>query len=99
MSGRRKTGTCCRNRKRGHPLNTNHSEVPLTPPRAKDWLARFSFCGLSMVLTLALVPGARAQQPLTWDQAKAKFEAVNPALKADRSEERRVGKEGRARWS
>ena len=36
-----------------------------------------------MVLALALVPGARAQQPLTWDQAKAKFEAVNPALKAD----------------
>jgi cobalt-zinc-cadmium efflux system outer membrane protein len=24
-----------------------------------------------------------AQQPLTWDQVKAKFEAVNPALKAD----------------
>ena len=26
---------------------------------------------------------ARAQQVLTWDQAKAKFEAVNPVLKAD----------------
>jgi cobalt-zinc-cadmium efflux system outer membrane protein len=26
---------------------------------------------------------AKAQQPLTWDQVKAKFEAVNPALKAD----------------
>jgi cobalt-zinc-cadmium efflux system outer membrane protein len=24
-----------------------------------------------------------AQQALTWDQVKAKFEAVNPALKAD----------------
>jgi len=55
----------------------------LTPPRAKGWLARFSFCSLATVLTLALVPGACAQQPLTWDQVKAKFEAVNPALKAD----------------
>ena len=36
-----------------------------------------------MLLTLALVPGARAQQPLDWDQVKAKFETVNPALKAD----------------
>ncbi|MGD0830598.1 MAG: TolC family protein [Terracidiphilus sp.] len=26
---------------------------------------------------------ASAQQPLTWDQAKTKFEAVNPTLKAD----------------
>jgi outer membrane protein, heavy metal efflux system len=26
---------------------------------------------------------ANAQQPFTWDQVKAKFEAVNPALKAD----------------
>ena len=24
-----------------------------------------------------------AQQPLTWDEVKAKFEAVNPTLKAD----------------
>jgi len=36
-----------------------------------------------VLLTLALVPGARAQQPLNWDQVKAKFETVNPALKAD----------------
>ena len=35
------------------------------------------------MLTLALVPGARAQQPLNWDQVKTEFEAVNPALKAD----------------
>jgi len=55
----------------------------LTLRRAKNWLARFSFCGLATVLTVALVPGARAQQLLTWDQVRAKFEAVNPALKAD----------------
>jgi cobalt-zinc-cadmium efflux system outer membrane protein len=55
----------------------------LTPLRAGQWLARSSFCRLSVLLTLALVPGARAQQPLNWDQVKAKFETVNPALKAD----------------
>jgi cobalt-zinc-cadmium efflux system outer membrane protein len=64
-------------------LNTNCSEVLLTPLRAGQWLARSSFCRLSVLLTLALVPGARAQQPLNWDQVKAKFETVNPALKAD----------------
>lgn len=31
----------------------------------------------------ALVAASPAQQSLTWDQVKAKFEAVNPALKAD----------------
>jgi cobalt-zinc-cadmium efflux system outer membrane protein len=38
------------------------------------------------VLTLALLvasSGACAQQALTWDQVKARFEASNPALKAD----------------
>lgn len=30
-----------------------------------------------------LPPGASSQQALTWDQVKAKFEASNPALKAD----------------
>jgi hypothetical protein len=32
-----------------------------------------------------LGPGLHAQQALTWDQVKAKFEAVNPALQADQS--------------
>ena len=41
---------------------------------------RFWPCALSVALFG--VP-AKAQQPLTWDQVKAKFEAVNPALKAD----------------
>ena len=30
-----------------------------------------------------LSTAARAQEDLTWEQAKAKFEAANPALKAD----------------
>jgi cobalt-zinc-cadmium efflux system outer membrane protein len=35
-------------------------------------------------LGIVLLAGsARAQQALTWDQVKAKFEAANPALKAD----------------
>ena len=34
-------------------------------------------------LATALEPRLRAQQALTWDQVKAKFEQVNPALKAD----------------
>jgi outer membrane protein, heavy metal efflux system len=38
--------------------------------------------GLAGILFGAALPAA-AQQSLTWDQAKAKFEAVNPALKAD----------------
>ena len=37
-------------------------------------------CGLGIAL---LVTSANAQQALTWDQVKAKFEAVNPTLKAD----------------
>jgi len=37
-----------------------------------------------MGVVLALAPGcAPAQQALTWDQVKARFEASNPALKAD----------------
>lgn len=41
-------------------------------------------CGF-MVVELLLASGlpAAAQQSLTWDQVKAKFEAVNPVLKAD----------------
>ena len=34
-------------------------------------------------LALGFGPGLHAQQALTWDQVKAKFEQVNPALKAD----------------
>ncbi len=37
---------------------------------------------LSLLLLVASVP-AFAQQALTWDQVRAKFEASNPALKAD----------------
>jgi cobalt-zinc-cadmium efflux system outer membrane protein len=36
-----------------------------------------------VALLLAFLVPAGAQQALTWDQVKAKFEAANPALKAD----------------
>ena len=42
----------------------------------------------SAFLLLAALSGAAvaaAQQPLTWDQVRTKFEAVNPALKADQA--------------
>jgi outer membrane protein, heavy metal efflux system len=45
-------------------------------PRAAFWLA------LAILLLLWTLPTA-AQPGLTWDQVKAKFEATNPALKAD----------------
>ena len=49
-------------------------------------LPRRSACG-SVVLALLIAFGnhAAAQQSLTWDQIKAKFEADNPTLKADQS--------------
>jgi cobalt-zinc-cadmium efflux system outer membrane protein len=45
------------------------------------WITCFQICGLG----LALLAGqeSRAQQGLTWDQVKARFEINNPALKAD----------------
>lgn len=43
-----------------------------------------SLSGMAAALALALAPAyVAAQQALTWDQVKARFEAVNPALKAD----------------
>ena len=42
---------------------------------------RILLCGLWLTLLAAHV--ARAQQALTWEQVKARFEAANPALKAD----------------
>ncbi len=36
-----------------------------------------------LLVAAAMTPFARAQQPLDWDQAKARFIASNPALRAD----------------
>src|ERR1022692_750926 len=53
--------------------------------RLKVKIACVLFRGIgSGVLSLVcLVINAGAQQALTWDQVKAKFEAANPTLKAD----------------
>ncbi len=40
----------------------------------------FGVCALNIA---CLTSFASAQQALTWEQVKAKFEAANPALKAD----------------
>jgi cobalt-zinc-cadmium efflux system outer membrane protein len=64
-------------------LHTNHVDMYRTSRTAESRLRRFSMCCLSIALVLAATPGARAQQALTWDQVKAKFETSNPALKAD----------------
>ena len=49
---------------------------------SKLWIVAYSICGLSLA-ALAAPPMAHAQQALTWDQVKARFETSNPALKAD----------------
>jgi cobalt-zinc-cadmium efflux system outer membrane protein len=36
-----------------------------------------------VLYTASLATSASAQQALTWDQVKTKFQAVNPTLKAD----------------
>src|SRR5580658_1921377 len=69
MSGLREKGTSSRNRRW-------HLKLSPTYTVARNvWL-----CALGVVIHASL---ASAQQVLTWDQVKAKFEAVNPALKAD----------------
>jgi cobalt-zinc-cadmium efflux system outer membrane protein len=42
-----------------------------------------SIASLTTALVLSASPAAHAQQALSWDQVKAKFELSNPALKAD----------------
>ena len=62
-------------------MNTKQTVHCVSSPYTKRWIVAFWILGLG----LALVAGQemRAQQALTWDQVKAKFEASNPALKAD----------------
>jgi cobalt-zinc-cadmium efflux system outer membrane protein len=60
----------------------------LVQSRARRRTAYFSICSISLILVIAPALAcaqqpATLQAPLTWDQVKAKFEAANPALKAD----------------
>ena len=54
---------------------------PSMPAHAKAELPAF-LPALLLAILLAPAP-AQAQQPLTWDQVKAKFELANPTLQAD----------------
>jgi len=67
------------NRIRGCRLNTKPIFVSVRVPRARR-RAFAVVCGLVVVLEATM---GVAQTPLTWDQVKARFEANNPALKAD----------------
>jgi cobalt-zinc-cadmium efflux system outer membrane protein len=51
--------------------------------KSKHVSAFFRHIGGFALVVAFLASSARAQQALTWDQVKAEFEAVNPALKAD----------------
>ena len=62
-------------------MHTNYAAIRLVPSCARRWAVRMTI--FALLMGLALTPGAHGQQALTWDQAKAKFEQVNPALKAD----------------
>jgi outer membrane protein, heavy metal efflux system len=58
--------------------------IDLIPSRMQLRTIQRSFafaCGL--IVASVISPVVFAQQPLDWDQVKAKFEAANPALKAD----------------
>ena len=46
---------------------------------------RFDRMIFAVLLLVLCSTGASAQQALTWDQVKTKFEAANPALQADQS--------------
>ncbi|MGO9794511.1 MAG: TolC family protein [Terracidiphilus sp.] len=62
-------------------MNTKSTVHRVNSRTKKRWIACSRACAFGMAFVLA--QGASAQQALTWDQVKAKFEASNPALKAD----------------
>lgn len=70
---------CCRNRKQGDPLNIDSISSHMQIRRMRRILV--VACGLIVASTITRV--VFAQQPLDWDQVKAKFIASSPALRAD----------------
>jgi cobalt-zinc-cadmium efflux system outer membrane protein len=62
-------------------LNTKRTVHRVNSRTTKRCIACSRICVLG--LALFLTQAAPAQQALTWDQVKAKFETSNPALKAD----------------
>ncbi len=62
-------------------MHTNCGDIRFVSCLARRRLVRFTICGF--MLAMVASQGAGAQQALTWDQVKARFESTNPALKAD----------------
>ena len=62
-------------------MNTERIALRLSSRDAERRIACSRLCAFG--LALFLTQAARAQQALTWDQVEAKFEANNPAMKAD----------------
>jgi outer membrane protein, heavy metal efflux system len=62
-------------------LNTKRAVHQQNSWPRRRWCGRAQIC--SFGLALLAVPTISAQQALDWDQVKAKFEADNPAMKAD----------------
>ncbi len=62
-------------------MNTKRTVRRVNSRVMKRWIVCSQICVLG--LSLSLTQRASAQQALTWDQVEAKFEANNPAMKAD----------------
>jgi cobalt-zinc-cadmium efflux system outer membrane protein len=62
-------------------MNTEFGAARKFVGNAIGLVVRFSFYSLCLIIACIQVAGA--QTSLTWEQVKAKFEAANPALRAD----------------
>jgi cobalt-zinc-cadmium efflux system outer membrane protein len=71
----------CPNRSRRCLLKTDNQTLSSVCRRAASKTARLALCGL--LILLAAAGTAQGQQGLAWEQVKSRFEASNPALKAD----------------
>src|SRR5580700_5188181 len=81
MSGSHEMGTNCPSRRQECRMNTEFGAARKFVGNAIGCVVRFSFYSLCLIVACIQVAGA--QTSLTWEQVKAKFEAANPALRAD----------------
>ena len=71
--------TSSQSRKRRIPLHTEFFNHRSASRRVRQFIASLLLFSFSLILATE----GRAQQALTWDQVKARFETTNPVLKAD----------------